>query len=246
MPYLYKRVITKHADFVTRTKCFYYNPDKAKGKRGVRLCSAGESKKLRNKRNAYLKRKYMIYNNFDVGDMWITLTWQKDMLGELNAEEAHRALMCVLGKIRKKLARKKIPFVYFAKTEAGENTRVHHHLFVKNNFDVISMIFDYWKAYGKVKDFQQIYDFGSGRLVKYFLDGGDHKGLDFEKYSHSRNLQEPEIEKHIYPFNSFRENPKPPKDKDGIHYEIRNLYNGFADIDGYIYQEYELVKLQRE
>lgn len=241
MPYLYKRVRTKHRDFVTRTKCVCYNFEHTKKRRGVRLCRTGESKGKRNKRAAYLKRKYMLYNNFDKGDMWITLTYNKANIPG-SPEEAHKTLMNVLSKIRKKLSRKNIPFKYYIKTEAGERVRVHHHLFIHNNFKVVSMLYEYWKEFGKVKDFQEIYDFESGRLVKYFLDGGDHKGLGFEKYSHSRNMVEPEVEKRIYPHSSFREVPRPPRPEDGCVFEIQNLKNFFPDIDGFIYQEYEIVK----
>lgn len=239
MPYLYKRIKTKHKDFITRTKIFY-SPSGMNRPRGVRRCPTGEGKKERNRRNAYIKRKVDIYNNFDIGDIWATLTWKESALPD-TPEEAHRLLMKALSKIRRVLAKEGIPLVYYVKTEAGDNTRVHHHLFIKNNFSVIQMLFGVWKNYGKVKDFQEIYDFKSGKLVKYFLDT-DHKGLDFEKYAHSRNFKPVEVEKRIYPFDSFRENPRPPKDEDGIHYQIANLYNGFPDIDGYIYQEYELIK----
>lgn len=241
MPYICKTVKTKHVDFVTRNKCYYYNPEKAREKRSVKRCPTGESKQGRNRRAAYLKRKYHIYENFDKGDMWVTLTYRDGK--SLEPEEAHKNLMNVLSKIRKKLARKGIPFVYYIKTEAGERVRVHHHLFIKNNFDVIGVLYGYWKEFGKVRDFQEIYDFASGRLVKYFLDGGDHKSLGFEKYAHSRNLREPEVEVHIYPFNSFRAIPREPKAADGVRYVIQNLYNGFPDIDGFIYQEYEILKI---
>lgn len=242
--YLYKRVRTPHRDFITRTKCFYYNPPAARQKRGVRRYKTGESKEQRNKRNAYLKRKYQIYNNFDLGDMWITLTYFKDSVPE-NPEDAHKNLMYTLSKVQKRLKKQNIPFVFYVKTEAGEGIRAHHHLFIKNNFEVIDTLYSYWKEYGKVKDFSQIYEMESGRLVTYFLDC-EHKGLNFEKYSHSRNLKAPETEIRIMPFGSFRENPKlPAPDDDGTEYVIQNLYNGYSDIDGYVYQEYELVKVKR-
>lgn len=243
MAYLYKRVKTKHKDFITRVKCFYYNPEASKKGRGVRRKSTGVSKQERNRLNSYKRKQYLIYNNFDIGDLWITLTYNKDNIPG-SPEEAHKVLRDTLGNIRKKLAREKIPFVYYAKTEAGEKTRVHHHLFIKNNFNVISVLYDYWKQFGKVYDFREIYNFKSGKLVKYFLDGGDHKGLDFEKYTHSRNLKEPEIEIRIMPFESFRERPKIPKSEDGARYIIHNLYNGCPDSSGYVYQEYELIKVK--
>ena len=243
--YIQKKIKTKHRTFITKSKCFYYNPQKAKGRRGIRRYPTGESKQERNRRNANLKRKYQIYNNFDIGDMWITLTYNQDNIPK-DGKEAHKTLMAALGKLQRKLKRKNIPLVYYIKTEAGTHCRVHHHLFVKNNFAVIDMLYQLWRGYGKVKDFSQIYGMEDGRLVRYFLSGGDHKELNFEKYSHSRNLKEPEIETRILSAKSFREFPKPPKcDEEGMEYIIENLTNGYTDIDGYTYQEYEITKRKK-
>jgi hypothetical protein len=86
----------------------------------------------------------------------------------------------------------------------------------------------------------------SGNLIQYFLNGGNHKNLNFEKYSHSRNMKQPEIHTRILPYASFRENPKPPKSYyDNEEYIIQNLYNGYCDRDGFIQQEYEIVKKRK-
>ena len=243
MPYLYKCVHTKHKDFVTRTKCFYYNPSQSKKSRGIRLCQTGEGKQKRNKRNAYLKRKYEIYNNFDKGDLWITLTHRED----IEPNVAHRLAMNVLSVTRKELKKKnkELQFVYYIKTEAGEKVRAHHHIFLKNNTpEILGLILKNWQKHGNVKDVKEIYDIESGKLITYFLDGGEHKDLNFEKYSHSRNLAQPKIETRVMPFDSFRAVPKAPKAKDGYRFEIVDLYNGFPDRDGYIYQEYAIRKIK--
>lgn len=250
MPYLYKRIKTKNRDFVTRTKVLSYVISGEKKRRGFRQCKTSESRAERNKRNAKLKRKYLIYNNFDVGDWWLTLTNSQNS----NPESAHKSMMYELSKIGKKLKRKGIPFVYFVKTEAGDRQRAHHHLIIKNTAPGIAeMIVKAWQKYGRIADQRQIYNLENGKLVSYFLDGGDHKELTFEKFSHSRNLKEPEIEKRLYPANSFREIPKPPDDnyitenkkEIRIKYKIENLYNGFPDRDGYVFQYYELAKIRK-
>ncbi len=245
MPVLEKRVIIKNREFVTKSKCFYYNPLSAKGRRKARKFSTGESKLARNKRAAYLKRKYEIYENFDKGDLWITLTYNQDSVPEL-PEEAHRNMTRVLAKIQRKLKKSNIPFVWYLKTESGERQRVHHHLLIKNNFDVVKEIYSHWKKFGKVKDFSEVYDIDSGKLIKYILDGGQHKDLNFEKYSHSRNLRQPEVHTRVIPVNNFRANPKPPVRNDGFVYRIEGLYNGFPDLDGFIYQEYVIVKEEQK
>ena len=86
----------------------------------------------------------------------------------------------------------------------------------------------------------------SGKLIKYILDGGQHKDLNFEKYSHSRNLRQPEVHTRVIPVNNFRANPKPPVRNDGFVYRIEGLYNGFPDLDGFIYQEYVIVKEEQK
>lgn len=246
MAYLKKMVRTQHRVYVQRVKCWCYNHASIRGKRRVRKFATSESKALRNKRAALNKRKYEIDNNFTIGDYWITLTWNKDRVPD-EPIKAHKELMSILAKISRKLKRKGIPLVYYAKTEAGEGQRVHHHLFIKNNFDVIGTLFELWKDNGKIKDFQEIYNMESGKLIEYFLNSGNHKELNFEKYSHSRGLKQPEIEVQIMPFKSFRENPKPPRsDDEGYQYIIQRLYNGYCDLDGFTYQEYELIKVKVE
>lgn len=245
MPVLYKRVKTKHnIDFITRTKCFYYNPANTKRKRGIRRYKTGEKKAETNKRNSYLKRKYELFNNFDVGDWWITLTEREVM----PAQEAHQNMTRAISLLRKACKRKSIQLIYYAKTEAGEcsdvRVRPHHHLIIKNTDPaIVGMLMQYWQSYGNVSAIKPIYNITDGRLITYFLDSGDHKDLDFEKYSHSRNLVQPEVETRIYPHESFRTTPRPPKCEYGYKYVIRNLYNGFPDQDGFTYQEYELIKV---
>lgn len=244
MAYLRKTVRTQHRVYVQRVKCWCYNHESIRGKRKVRKFATSESKAQRNKRAALNKRKYEIDNNFTTGDYWVTLTWGKDSVPN-KPLEAHKALMKILTKIARVQKKKGIPFVYYVKTEAGENQRVHHHMFIKNNAEFISSLFELWKDNGKIKDFQEVYNMESGKLIQYFLNGGNHKELDFEKYSHSRNLKQPEVEIQIMPFESFRENPKPPKATEETEYIIQNLFNGYCDIDGFIYQEYEIVKKRK-
>ena len=238
--YIKKTVFTKNRIFVEKIKCYYFDPEAAKKERGPRRYQTGESKQERNRRRAYNQRKYLLYNNFETGDIWITLTYAAESIPE-NGEAAHKELMRVLSLIRKKLY--PTPFVWFAKTEAGERMRVHHHLLIKKTAaGMIDLLYSFWKKNGQIKDFREIYNLNNGKLITYFLDGGDHKQLNFEKYSHSRNMAKPKIKTQIMPMKSFRMIPLPPKANDGAEYMIQNLYNGYTDRDGYIYQSYELVR----
>lgn len=241
---LYKRVKTKHREFVYRSKCFYYNPSNSKKSRGVRIARTEEGKKKRNERQAYLKKKHDIYENFDIGDYWITLTY-KD---RTEPEEADRILSGVMAKLQKKLKRKGIPFVWYKTTEAGNTQRAHHHLLIrKTDSKIAGLLLEYWNTYGHIRDIQEITDMTSGRLVKYFLDGGEHKNLNYKTFGHSRNLRKPEVITRITPMKEIRENPKPPKcDEDGYRYEILRdtVKNWFPDIDGFTYQEYEMIKVK--
>ena len=243
MPILATYVKTKHREFVTRTKCFFYSCEHAKKPRGVRMSKTGEGKKKRNQRKAYLKRKYEMYNNFDIGDWFFTFTNCKDF----DADTQHKTVMKILSKAQQKLKRKGIPFTYYVKTEAGERVRPHTHALIKNTSpEIVSILIELWQENGNVKDIKPIYNLANGKLITYILDGGDHKELNYEKYSHSRNLVPPVVEKRIYPYNSFRQQPRPPKAEYGYKYEVRNLKNWFPDRDGFVYQEYELelVKLK--
>ena len=238
--YLKKTVYTKNRIFVEKVKCYYFDPAAAGKARRPKRFATGETKAERNRKRAYQNRKYLLYNNFETGDMWVTLTYSQENT-PATPEDAHRNILYILSLIQKKLKRDGIPFVWFLKTEAGEQMRVHHHLLIRNNFDMIDMIYGYWKKFGKVRDFQEIYNLNNGKLITYFLDGGEHKRLDFEKFTHSRNLKKPKIKTVIMPVKSFRQMPRIPKGENGEEYEIQNLYNGYTDRDGYVYQSYELV-----
>lgn len=241
MAYLKKVIKTQHRVYVQRVKCWCYNRESVRGKRRIRRFASSESKLLRNRRAADNRRKYEIDNNFTVGDYWVTLTWNADRVPD-DPNEAHRELMSAIAKIARRQRKKGAPFVYYVKTEAGERQRVHHHLFIKNNREVIGELFGLWKDNGRVKDFREIYEMESGKLIAYFLNSANHKCLCFEKYSHSRGLKQPEITVQILPFASFRESPKPPIGDDGTEYIVQNLYNGYCDLDGFVYQEYEIIK----
>lgn len=239
---LRNQVITKHREFIYYSKCFYYNPSNSKKKRGVRINISGEGKKARNKRQAYLKIKHDCFENFDVGDYWVTLTYNK----WIDFAEADKILGKVLSKIQKRLKRKNIPFVWYKVTEGSDTQRAHHHLLIRNTSpEIISMLLGYWKEYGIVTDPKEITDMESGNLVKYFLDGGKHKNLTYQKFGHSRNLRKPKEIKRVVHMNSIRENPRPPKCEEyGYKYKIENIFTGYKDIDGFTYQEYELVKVK--
>ena len=241
---LYQRVQTKHREFVYRTKCFYYNPSNSRKQRSIRLCATGEGKKKRNARQAYLKIKHDCYENFDLGDYWVTLTYKKWH----EPEEADKILSKVLSKTQKRLKRKNIPFVWYKVTEASDTQRAHHHLLIRNTSpEIASMLVEYWNEYGKIKDISKITDMDSGNLVKYFLDGGKHKNLTYQKFGHSRNLRKPKVIKRVVPMSAIRNNPKPPKCEEyGYRYEIAKgtLFTGFPDLDGFTYQEYELIKVK--
>lgn len=243
---LQKITRTKYCDFVVRSKCYYYNPGGEKKKRGVRMYKTGESKQQRNKRNAYMNNKHLLFNNFDLGDWFITLTYSL----AVTAAEADAIIMSIMACVRKKLRRERIPFKWFVKTEAGKRVKPHHHIFVNAPADkkyyIRDLIEEQFEKYGRVKKSQKIYDMISGKLVEYFLDGGNHKELDFVKLHHSRNLIKPETETRVYPAKNFRETPRPPRENEQYRYEIHNLFNGFPDKDGYIYQSYEIHKVLKD
>ncbi len=242
----YRRVKTKHREFIYKTKCFYYNPANSKKPRGVRMCATGEGKKKRNAHKSYITHKHRIYENFDIGDWWVTLTHK----AFTDPKEAKKILSNVLAKVRKKLKRKGVPFVWYETTEASERTPAHHHLLIRNTSpEIIDMIFAYWDEYGIIKESKPIYNMSSGKLVKYFLDG-DHKCMTYKTFSHSRNnLREPEEFIRVMPVGAVRETPKPPKcDEYGYRYEVdkKSVVNFDAGIDGFTYQEYEIVKVKTE
>lgn len=205
-----------------------------KTERGINEKPTSKQQKKINRRLSARKRQWTASCNFGEGDFYITFTYMRQLRPD-DTSTAHKNMMSTLAKIRRKLKKENTPLMYMCTTERGSKGAVHHHLLIKNNFN-IGLLCDLWKC-GKI-DLIPIRTGSMAALAGYFAKEteAEHVSKKREKetiHSASRNLKKPKIKKQIIKARTFTEIPLPKKDCYKIH-----EYNGFQSIAGYMYQEY--------
>lgn len=240
MPYIKMTVKAGNDEYTYKYHTHRYAK---KSERGKNIRPTTKEQKKINKRLAYRKRQWTISSNFERGDWYITLTYRKNERPEDN-KAAAKILSDTLGKLRRKLKRKGIPLYYISSTERGTKGAVHHHLIIKNNFD-IGMLIELWKL-GRV-DSVSVYTDSMAELGAYFtkdIEGGKHANKQAVKaketiYGASRNLKKPKITKQVVKAKTFSD---VPTNKKG--YTIIHFYKNFQSEAGYLYQEYIQTKTE--
>ena len=130
------------------------------------------------------------------------------------------------------MKKKNIPLTYTAMTERGIKGGLHHHLIIKNVFD-IGIIISLWE-YGKVH-IENIYTDSMYDLAMYFVKGDSEKSE--KDFTSSRNMKKPKIKYRIVKAERWTSTPRAKK-----HYEIIHRFDGFHDFSGFPYQEYVMVR----
>lgn len=95
-----------------------------KAARGGNVSSTSASQQEINDRRARQRREDLIVNNFSEGDIWATLTYPRDLMPE-TPEAAHKKAVAFIKKLKSKYPDIK----YFFKTETGQRSNHHHHMF---------------------------------------------------------------------------------------------------------------------
>ncbi len=197
-----------------------------------------------NMRQAVRKLARKINANFMPGDWHVTLTYKR---GEVpTPEESKKNIRDLLEKSRKWFKKQGKPMKYILVTEYKKKT-IHHHLIINQVNDgketTSDQIRKLWKK-GHPK-FVPMYEEGEyQRLADYLIKETDEtfreKNTPFhQRYSCSRNLVEPKVEKRTVEAKEWVMDPKPRK---GYYILQDSLYNGY-DRMGYRYQRYVMVKL---
>lgn len=237
MPYIKMTVQAGNDEYIYKYHSHRYAK---KSERGKNIKPTTKEQKKINKRLAQRKRQWTASSNFCNGDWYITLTYRKAERPQDN-QTASKILSDTLGKLRRKLKRTGIPLYYMSSTERGEKGAVHHHLLIKNNFN-IGMLIELWK-YGRI-DTVSIYTDSMAELSAYFTKdiSGKHANKQAIKaketvYSSSRNLRKPKITKQIVKAKTFSDVPTTKKG-----YTIIHFYRDFQSEAGYLYQEYIQTK----
>lgn len=222
MPYIKKTVIAGGNVFIYKHFSFRYGKKVPRGKK----CGTTPPKQREvNRRIQADKNIWEVLENFKKGDYWIEFNYRRAERPD-DIEIAYADIENLLHKLARKLKAKGIRFTYKRMTELGEYGAVHHHLIVKNNFD-IGIITRFWDK-GKVI-IDDIYSENLIKLAEYFAKG--RKETNEKKYSKSRNIVTPEPIVEVMTASSWRKEVKPQKG-----YEIYNIFNGYHDTIGYEYQ----------
>ena len=232
MPYLQKMVITPNAIFTYKNNSARYGK---KGKRGERIGPTSEQQKKINKRIARHKKLWTICKWFRNTDYLLTLTYRLADRPK-TAKEAHAIAGKVMAKLSRILKAKGIKLSYKLMTERGERGAVHHHVLIKNTFN-IGIFFEkrLWE-YGAVHyDPEEMKRTKIIQIAKYFVKGDSD---DSEKlFSKSRDLVCPKPLVKIIPADDWRDKPIVKK-----NYELWDFADGVEGERGTMYQEYIMVK----
>ena len=224
MPYVKKTVKTKGNIFVYKHYAFRYGK---KIPRGKNQHSTPPRQREINKRIQGDKMQWILLENFEQGDWWVEFNYRQGTRPD-DIDTATLQIRKARENLARRLKRKGITLTYMQMTERGDYGGLHHHMIIKNNFDV-GLLKDVW-PYGKVI-IDDVYSENLIKLAGYFAKG--RKETNEKRYSRSRNLVVPEPEVEIISRAKWTKEPKPQKG-----YEIYDLYNGYHSMIGYEYQRY--------
>ncbi len=223
MPYIKRTTTAGENIFIY--KCFSSRYGK-KVPRGKKCGTTPPKQKEVNRRIQADKKMWVFLENFQKGDYWITLTYRREERPN-DLETASSDIEKLLHKLARKLKAKGTRLEYMRLTERGELGGVHHHLIIKNNFD-IGLLNGLWDK-GKI-EIDRVYSENPIKLAEYFAKG--RKAGSEKKYSQSRKLIIPVPKVEVMTASKWRKEVKPPKG-----YEIYGEpFNGYHDTIGYEYQ----------
>lgn len=232
MAYIQKLVVTPNATFTYKHYSARYGK---KGKRGERIGPTSQQQKKINMRIARHKILWTICWWFRRDDYLLTLTYRRADRPETAKEAAAKAGKA-LSKLRRILKDDGIKLSYMLMTERGERGAIHHHVLIKNRFN-IGIFFDkrLWEYGGVHHDPEFMKNTPIIKIAKYFVKGNSDNSEKL--FSKSRDLICPKPEVKIIPADTWREKPVIKKG-----YELWNLAEGVECERGTIYQEYIMVR----
>jgi len=207
-----------------------------KSKREKNTLPSSECQKAINKRIASHKRLWLICRHFKQNDYFLTFTYRRrDRPGDIN--KAVKLMGKALSKLARMLKKKGIKLTYFHVCERGERGGIHHHVLIKNRFQIGELFnSDIWQ-YGKIM-FELVYSKSVLKIAEYFIKGDSDKSE--KRYTQSRDLIIPKPRTEIIKADSWNDKPRGMKG-----YNIINISDGIDSYSGKIYQEYILVKKEK-
>lgn len=239
MPYIQKKFFMKSTIEVEKVYSGRWNRG---GERSDNRKATPEDVARVNERNAIKKLRRKINTNFSADDFHVTLTYRRE--NRLEPEEARKAVRRFLAGLKRDYRKLDKPLKYIVVTEY-KNKAIHHHMIINNVEGCQKMIRKRWehgRPYFVPLDEEGDY----GQLAEYLIkETGktfrEESRLGKQRYSCSRNLEEPKVEVKVMKAKEWREDPKPPK---GYYIDKSTFYDGFHEVTGRRCQYYTCVKMK--
>lgn len=190
-----------------------------------------------NQRNREKGIRWLLKNNFQQNDYWITLTYRRDERPpdiETAKEEAGK----LIDRLRYQYKKRKMPFKWIMAIEIGSKGGIHFHMVLNRIPDGDALISKCWKK-GST-NIKLLYEHGGFQELAAYIAKAPP---DVGHYSHSRNLEKPEIKVEVMKRKTWTKDPPVPK---GYYLDKDSVVEGINPVTGYPYRHYTLIKLEEK
>ena len=235
---MYKRTVWDAGDYrIIKKSHSFRHPGGKRGKREQRTPEAVERENRKRRRNTL---QLLILANFQRGDIWITLPYEKDKRPESVAEAKER-FRAFIRKLRAVYRKQGQEIRWIATTERGSRGGCHHHMIINNLPGMTETISRLW-PYAKKTISEHLYEEGEfAQLAEYVVKAETKEDGSGTNYSRSRNLIVPEAKTEIVSAKTFYDEPKPVK---GYELMKNSIENGTNPFTGYPYQRYIMKRIR--
>lgn len=191
-----------------------------------------EAQEKANYRRALRELTIKLNANFEEGDFYITLTYEKGH-APISTEEGKKDRADFLRRLRRVYKKAGIELKYVVTTEYGKRGALHHHLVINKGVDALLIRKAWGKGFVKIVLLDETGEYS--KLARYFLKNRaqwkEHNGKG-RQWTGSRNLIRPVTEKKVIRMDVYYERPKPRR---GYILQSGTEVEGFTK-DGYPYR----------
>lgn len=232
-----KKLISRTMTYVT-DYCSRHNYAKHQ-RRAPRAKPTPVSMEKSNKRNAEIKLRLLIDNNFKAGDYYLTLTFKK----AVDWEEAKKAIQKFNRSMRRKFKAKDVPYKYIYVAEG--KSRIHFHLLINHGIKLYPNDIRQCWPHGlfEIKMYQGESE-DAKRLASYFVkEERTYKNKNeafHRRWNSSTNLEKPKEKVEIMKSDFWSDAIKAPA---GYYLDKDSLFEGVT-MEGYPFRVYQLIKIR--
>ena len=242
MAYIRRRYITRNAVDVEEYHSLKYGAPGVE--RGKKRKATPEQVYKRNHYNKIRTCREKIRTHFDVGDLFVTLTYTKDKRPE-DMKQAKKDFAGFIRKLRKKYESLGWELKWIRNIEVGSRGGWHIHVIINRipGGDTDLMVQRAWEN-GSV-NFKQMHQEGEFRELAWYITKTEREDnrLREASYSTSRNLpvRDPE-EKLIMRWDTFREVKAP----EGWYLDKSSVEEGINPVTDQPFRRYTLIRIERQ